>query len=263
MQKRQTARKIAKKIIVGNWKMNPLTGKEAEKLLTNISKNIHNLKKTEVVACPPFLYTEKLKKISKKISLGAQDAFAGEIGAFTGEISAQMLYDLGARFVILGHSERRAMGEGNDLVNKKVKGAFSSGLRPILCVGESIRDENHEYLSFVKTQLIECLAGVSKNSIDKLIIAYEPVWAIGKGALREATPEEFREMSIFIKKILSDKFGVENADRIKIIYGGSVNPGNSLSFLEHGGADGFLVGRDSLDAKKFSEIIKICEASSK
>jgi triosephosphate isomerase len=177
-----------------------------------------------------------------------------------------MIYNLGVKYVIVGHSERRSSlagaGEINEIVNKKVKAAISAGLIPILCVGENVRDENHEYLNFVKKQIEECLNGVSKNLIAKVIIAYEPVWAIGKGAF-PATPEEFREMNIFIKKILSDKFGVKEASKVKIIYGGSVDDKNALDFIKDGQADGFLPGRASLDAEKFSKIIKICEASSK
>ena len=242
--------------------MNPLSLKEAEKLFSDVSKSVSDIRKTGIVICPPFLYLEKLKKISKKISLGAQDSFWGSIGAFTGEVSPDMLYNIGARYVILGHSERRAMGENNNDINRKIKGVLGAGLSPILCVGEGVRDENHEYLNFVKMQTEECLNGVSKDSISKIVIAYEPVWAIGKGA-HPATPEEFREMSIFIRKILSDKFGVENASKTRIIYGGSVDEKNALSFIKEGKAEGFLPGRASLDFKKFSQIIKICEASEK
>lgn len=252
-------KKIVKKIVIGNWKMNPLTSKEAEKLFVNITKLFPPLKKTEVVVCPPYLYLGKLKKISKKLSIGAQDAFVGDTGAFTGQVSMDMIENMGVRYVILGHSERRAMGETNLDINKKVKSALSSGVTPIICVGENERDDNHEYLNFVKTQAEECLDGISKNSITDIVIAYEPVWAIGKGAQREATAEEFREMSIFIKKVLSDKFGLKVLEGLRIIYGGSVHPQNVLEFLSEGCADGMLVGRDSLDAKKFSEIIKITE----
>ncbi|MCX6751153.1 MAG: triose-phosphate isomerase [Candidatus Nomurabacteria bacterium] len=253
----------SKNIIVGNWKMNPLSLKEAEKLFADVVKSISDIKKTEIVICAPFVYLEKLKKISKKISLGAQDVFWGEVGAFTGEISAEMLYDIGARYVIVGHSERRAMGENNNDVNKKIKSALSAGLRPILCVGEGMRDENHEYLNFVKIQIEECLNGVSKDSISKIVIAYEPVWAIGKEAPHPATPEEFREMNIFIKKILSDKFGVKEISKVRIIYGGSVDDKNAEGFIKDGKANGFLPGRASLSPEKFSKIVKICEALSK
>lgn len=257
------SKKMVNKIVVGNWKMNPLSLKEAEKLFTNISKSVSNIKKTEIIICPPFIYLEKLKKISKKIYLGAQDTFGRDTGAYTGEVSGDMLYDIGVRYVILGHSERRSIlngiGESNETINKKLKASIAAGLNPILCVGENTRDENHEYLSFIKTQLEESLDGVSKNFISKIIIAYEPVWAIGKGAL-PARPEEFLEMSIFIKKILSDKFGLKMIEGIKIIYGGSVDEKNTLDFISKGRADGFLVGRASLNEKKFSNIVKICEA---
>jgi len=256
-------KKTVKKIIVGNWKMNPATSKEAEKLFTNIIKFLSVLKKTDVVVCSPYIYLDKLEKISKKISLGAQNTYAGDAGAFTGEVSAEMLGNIGIKYVILGHSERRAMGENNSDVNKKVKSALSSGLVPIVCIGENERDENHEYLNFVKTQTEECLDGISKNMIADVIIAYEPVWAVGNSAQRKATAEEFREMSIFIKKILSDKFGVKMVESLRIVYGGSVHPQNVLEFLGDGGADGMLVGRDSLDSHKFAEIVKITESFNK
>ena len=260
---------MRKKIIIGNWKMNPLTLKEAEKLFGAVAKNISGVKKTEVVICPPFLYLEKLRKFSRKIKLGAQDAFWGDAGAFTGEISAEMLYNLGVKYVILGHSERRAMpvrqslgvggGETNEIINKKIKSALASGLRPILCVGENLRDENHGYFNLVKTQLEECLAGISKNSISKIVIAYEPVWAISSTLDRkDATPEDSKEMAIFIRKIISDKFG-SDAGKMRIIYGGSANEKDAGSFLRDGGVDGLLPGRASLDAKKFAEIINIAE----
>ncbi len=253
-----------KKLVIGNWKMNPLTLKEAEKLFSDIAFGVSRTKHTDVVVCPPVLYLEKLTKIrTSKIKLGAQDSFWGDTGAFTGEVSSEMLYEIGARYVILGHSERRALGESNVDVNKKLKGALASGLRPVLCVGETVRDENHGYFSLVKTQLEECLAGISKNSISKIVIAYEPVWAISSTVNRkDATADDSREMSIFIKKILSDKFG-KGASAVKIIYGGSANEKDAEDFLSNGGVDGLLAGRASLSAKKFTEIVKICETLSR
>ncbi len=254
---------MSRKIIIGNWKMNPLSLKEAEKLFSGVAQSVSSVKKTEVVICPPFLYLEKLKKISRKISLGAQDTFREDGGAYTGEISAEMLYNIGVRYVILGHSERRAMGENDSDINKKIKASLSAGLRPILCVGEGVRDESHSYFNLVRTQIEECLSGISKNSISKVIIAYEPVWAISSTAnRRDATSADSREMAIFIRKILSDKFRSE-ASRMKIIYGGSVNEKDADDFLKNGGVDGLLSGRASLNAKKFAEIVKICEASDK
>ncbi|KKQ20965.1 MAG: Triosephosphate isomerase [Parcubacteria group bacterium GW2011_GWC1_36_9] len=247
------------KIIIGNWKMNPLTIKEAEKSFEDIKKSVSYVRKTTIVICPPLLYLEKLKKISRKINLGAQDAFWGDVGAFTGEVSAEMLYNAGIKYVILGHSERRTLGETNELVNKKIKGSLSAGLTPVLCVGESMRDENHSYFNLVKTQLEECLNGVKKTFASKIIIAYEPIWAISSTLNRhDATSVDSREMAIFIRKVLYDKFGAE-ASRIRIIYGGSVNEKDALDFLNNGGVDGLLSGRASLNAKKFAEIINIAE----
>jgi triosephosphate isomerase len=255
---------MSKKIIIGNWKMNPLTGKEAEKLFSEVAKEVSRIKRTDVVICPPSIFLSKLTEIrTKKIKLGAQNAYIGETGAFTGEVSGEMLYEMGARYVILGHSERREMGESNADINQKIKAALSAGLHPILCVGESSRDENHGYFNLVKIQLEECLAGISKNSTSKIIIAYEPIWAISTTPNRkDATADDSREMSIFIRKVLSDKFGKESA-RIKILYGGSVNEKDASDFLENGGVDGLLVGKASLSAKKFTEIVKICEVLSK
>src|SRR3989338_3918130 len=215
---------MKKKIIIGNWKMNPRTLKEAEKLFAGIAGAVRRIKKTEVVICPPYLFLANLKNLSRKIVLGAQDAFWEEVGAFTGEISAEMLYNLGVRYVILGHSERRELGETDGFVNKKIKSALGSGLVPILCVGEKERDENHEYFSAVKSQVERCLKGVSKNLISKIIIAYEPVWALSTTALRhDATPADSREMAIFIRKVLSDLTSPDTASSVRIIYGGAAD----------------------------------------
>lgn len=252
--------KTGKKIIIGNWKMNPLTGKDAEKLFKSIAKLVSRVKKTEIIICPPFIYLDILKKIrTSKIKLGAQNSFGLDVGPFTGEVSAEMLYQMGVKYVILGHSERRTLGENNSDINKKIKGALSAGLAPILCVGESTRDDNHEYFNIVKMQLEECLAGVSKNFISKIIIAYEPVWAISSTAnRRDATSRDCEEMAIFIRKILADKFGSQT-EGMKIIYGGSVSGKDAGDFLQNGGVDGLLPGRASLNAKKFTEIVKIAE----
>lgn len=247
------------KIIIGNWKMNPLTLTEAEKLFGKIAKNLALVKKTKVVVCPPVIYSEKLKRLSRKIIFGAQDAFWGETGPYTGEVSAEMLYGTGVRYAILGHSERRTLGETNEIINRKIKASLAASLTVIICVGESERNEDHGYFNLVKGQLEECLAGVSKNSVSKIIIAYEPVWAISSTANRhDATPADSQEMVIFIRKILSDKFGPE-AKKIRIIYGGSVNEKDAASFLREGGVDGLLPGRASLDAEKFSKIVMAAE----
>ena len=256
-----------KKIIIANWKMNPSTTKEAEKLFTAVVKSVGRIERTEVVICAPFVYLEKLSARGrsalggKKISLGGQDAFDGDVGPYTGEVSSEMLYNLGARYVILGHSERRALGETNEVINRKIKGALFAGLVPIVCVGEKERDESHGYFNLVKTQVVECLNGISKNLISKIIIAYEPVWSISSTIdRRDATSADSREMAVFIRKILSDITSPEIASKTRVIYGGSVTEKDTGDFLENGGVDGVLPGRASLDAKKFIEIVKICEA---
>jgi len=250
---------MSKKLVIANWKMNPIFAKDAEKLFTNISNNLPVLKKSEVVICPPFLYLEKLNGISSKINLGAQDAFWGSAGPFTGEISGEMLLNVGVKYVILGHSERRELGESNIFINKKIKGVLSLGLIPILCVGDKERDENHEYFNFVKVQIEECLNGIQKNLLTKIIIAYEPIWALSTTVGRkDATSADSHEMSIFIRKILTDKFGIKTK-MPRIIYGGSVNEKNCEDFLVNGGVEGVLPGAASLDPKKFLEIINIAE----
>ena len=255
---------MSKKIIIANWKMNPPTVKEAEKLFSGVAEIVSRVKKTEIVICAPAVYLDDLSKIrTSKVKLGAQDAFFEPEGAFTGEISAEMLYNLGAKYVILGHSERRALGESNSMINKKIKAALSAGLVPILCVGESVRDASHSYFNLVKTQLEECLDGVKKILASKIVIAYEPVWAISSTANRhDAASGDCREMAIYIRKILSLKFGPD-AGRMRIVYGGSANEKDAPDFLQNGGIDGLLSGSASLNAERFSEIIKICEALDK
>ncbi len=247
-----------KKIVIGNWKMNPSSIKEAEVLFKTIVKQQKEIKNTDVVICTPFLYLPTLSKIkSGKISMGAQDAYHEEVGAFTGNVSAKMLSAFKIRYCIVGHSERRAMGETDELCSKKVNALLKVGITPILCVGEKERDESHEYLIVVKRQIEQSLAGVSKNAVSKIIIAYEPIWALSTTANRhDFIPAEFLEIKIFIKKVLSNMFGVKT-QLPRIIYGGSARPDNALSFIQDGEADGLLPGRDSLDPKKFLQIIKI------
>ncbi len=248
----------SKKLIVGNWKMNPKTLAKAQTTFLLISKKVTKIAspKVQVVICPPSIFIPKI--ISKKVLLGAQNVFQEAEGAYTGEISASMLDDAGVSFVIVGHSERRARGETNEIVAQKVKAALSFGITPILCIGEATRDDSGEYHAFLKKQLTESLSLIPKTWIPKVVIAYEPVWAIGKNAIREATPEESEEMAIFIKKILSDLSG-DAHKKTRILYGGSATVNNAEAFLSKGGVDGLLVGRDSLNPENFTEIIAIAK----
>lgn len=256
-----------KKIVVGNWKMNPGTLKEARVIFNEIIKKSRSLKNVDVVLCPPFPFLsigEKLKAHStssgrvKNVYLGAQNVFEEVSGPYTGEISPKMLSSLGVKYVILGHSERRALGDTNKTINKKVLAALKANLLPILCVGESSRDSDGFYLAFIKHQIIECLDSVPKNQIKNIIISYEPIWAISSNALHEATKEEFIEIQIFIKKVIADLYDIKTATATKIIYGGSVSPTNAKDFID-AKADGLLVGQNSLIAQKFTEIIKIAK----
>lgn len=248
------------KVIIANWKMNPHSKKEAEIIFKNISNSTKNLKNVEVIVCPPFPYLYIKEKIkNKKLKLGSQDVFSLQEGPYTGEVSVKMLKNLGVEYVIIGHSERRMIGDTNDIVNKKILITLKSKINPIFCVGENVRDANGFYLSFIKEQIEEGLKGVIKSQIKNIIIAYEPVWAIGENAKREATPSEFLEIKIFIKKIISDLYDIKTVSGLRIIYGGSVHPMNASIFIKEGGALGLLVGRDSLSPNKFSEIINLAK----
>jgi len=240
--------------------MAPETTVEARATFNAIKKIASKLRNAQTIICPPFVYLSELKKIANghRCVLGAQDSFwDSKEKAHTGEVSPHMLTGLGIKYVILGHSEKRALGESNEIVNKKVGECLKEGLIVILCVGESQRDEHGEYAKFIKNEITGSLKKIPKKYLKNLMIAYEPIWAIGKSATRAASPEDALEVSILIKKILADIFGKDLAVKVPILYGGSVNPDNSKSFLTDGEMDGLLVGRASLDANKFSEILKI------
>ena len=246
-----------KKLIIGNFKMNPITLREAKKIFLDIKRTANKLKNVQTVICPPFVYLTELQKVvnGDRCLLGAQNVFSEIKGSQTGEISSAMLSDLGIKYVILGHSERRAIGETSREIGSKIKLCLKYNLIPIICIGENKRDESMEYLNFIKKQLQESLEGLSSAMIKKIVIVYEPVWAIGKDAERDATPEEVQEINIFIRKILSDAFGHKVIMELTILYGGSVSPTNACNFLEREIIDGFLIGRASLQPEKFNEIL--------
>jgi len=254
-----------KKIIVGNWKMAPLTEAEARKTFAGIKKQAMKLRNTEIIVCPPFVYVSDLAKRSagKRFSVGAQNSFWKEEGAYTGEVSPVMIKALGVSYVILGHSERRALGESNDMVAQKMNTAIKAGLKVILCVGEKERDEHGAYTKYIEEQVRESFAGIQKKSLEHIIVAYEPVWAIGAKALRAATPGDVIEVSILLRKIFTTLYGNDAGRSLIILYGGSVDEKNCESFMNEGGADGLLVGRASLNAKQFSQILTVAEQTTK
>ncbi len=227
-----------KRIIAGNWKMNPTSLKDALELAKGVEDFLKDLNQLERVIFPPFVYLYPIKLEVKNIELGAQDVFYEDKGAYTGEISPKMLKDIGINWVIVGHSERRhIIGEDNKTVLKKTKKALEEGFNVILCVGETLNErELYRHKEVVKRQLDE--VPDSKN----LIIAYEPVWAIGTG--RNAKPEQIEEMHTLIKELTGKR----------VLYGGSVKPENSDELASVKNVDGFLVGGASLDAEKFHKI---------
>jgi len=245
-----------RKIIVANWKMNPKTGKEADTLFAKIKVSARRrAKKAQVVVCPPALFIERLVKKAQNVRVGAQDAFWKKEGAFTGSISPAMIKSTGATHIILGHSEHRARGDTNETINKKVLLALEYRLTIILCVGEIVRDEEGSYLTFIAEQLLTALRGVTPVLFKNIIIAYEPVWAIGENSKGADTPAGFLEIALYIKKTLAELVGKEKALTVAVLYGGSVGVHNAYEFLHLGKADGLLVGRASLNPKLFSDII--------
>lgn len=249
--------KSDKKLVVANWKANPDTLKMAKENLNATKKFASKFKNVEVVVCPPTIFLESLKGSTKPVSLGAQDIFVEPRGAFTGSTGYAALIETKISHVIIGHSERRAMGEDDALINKKLKVALLNKLTPILCVGESKRDANLEYLGFLKGQLTEAFKDIPKSQVRNIVLAYEPIWAIGANAKRNAKPSEIEEIVIFIKRVVGDIYKTASVPPVKILYGASVDEKDTQDIIEGSGVDGLLVGRASLTPKIFGEIIRI------
>ena len=250
------------KYIIGNWKMFPRSIKEAKAILVAHRKFARNLKHTKVVHCVPSVFVGALtqgKQLQKSCVVGAQNAFWEDEGARTGESSPPMLASLGVQHVLLGHSERRALGERDDEVSKKAATVIKHKMTAVVCVGESARDDAGEYFGVVRAQLHASIAAIPKTAGKQLIVAYEPIWAIGTKALRPATPEDLHEMTILIRRELVAHFGKTSGFRIPILYGGSVDERNAEGFLTQGGADGLLIGRVSLDPERFGAIVRLVE----
>lgn len=247
-----------KKLIAANWKMNK-TIDESVSFIKEFKKVIKDDKNVEIVICPQFTALSAVSGEIKatNIKLGAQNMHYESAGAFTGEISPLMLKETGCQYVILGHSDRREMGETDSLINKKVISALKHGLAPILCIGETheqrIKDETQDVL---ENQLIKCLQNVQE--IKKVVIAYEPVWAISKGNPNQkaATKADAEEAHLFIRKLLEGIYDEKSAKEARIIYGGSMKPENAKELLSMPNIDGGLVGNASLDPKSFAEIVK-------
>jgi len=248
------ARKV---IIAGNWKMNK-TASEAKALIEELKAKVKDITSVEIVVCPPFTSIAAAVEAAagSNVKVGAQNIHWAENGAFTGEISAQMLKECGVEYVIIGHSERRQyFGETDETVNKRLKAALAAGLKPMVCVGELLEDReggNTEKVLF--TQLEGGLSGISAEQMEKIVIAYEPVWAIGTG--KTATPEMADATHCYIRQQLGDMFGQDVAAKTRIQYGGSMKADNAASLVAQPNIDGGLIGGASLKADSFADLIR-------
>jgi triosephosphate isomerase len=249
---------MRKKVIAGNWKMNNDLS-ESQSLISKLITGLSNEKvNCDVIVCPPYTSLSEANSLLKNsvIKLGAQNMYFEENGAFTGEISASMLKSTGCEYVILGHSERRTIfGETDQVINKKIIKALQSGLLPIFCVGETLQErESDETNNIIKRQITEGLKNISSADMQKIIIAYEPVWAIGTG--KTASPQQAEDVHAFIRGLVKSLYSNEIADELVIQYGGSVKPDNAKELLSQKDIDGALVGGACLKSESFIGIIK-------
>ncbi len=247
-----------KSIIAANWKMN-MTPSETAAFLDPFLKSFAEPTPVEIVVAPPFVSLAKAAELlasQSAVGLSAQNMSHEASGAFTGETSAAMLKEIGCQYVILGHSERRSLYDEDDaVINQKVLAALAAGFVPILCIGESLEERDGGQLEFVLSQQLEgSLAGIEASQMPGIVIAYEPVWAIGTG--RTATPEQAQETQAYVRSVLERLFGRDVAEAVRIQYGGSVKPGNAGELIAQPDIDGFLVGGASLDPTSFAEIVK-------
>jgi triosephosphate isomerase len=250
---------MRKTIIAGNWKMYKTIGQAIE-LANGLKRELYNLanQDIDIVLCPPFTALSEVKDViaDSNLQLGAQDTHWQTEGAFTGEVSPLMLKDLGCKFVIIGHSERRQyFSETNETVNKKIKAVLKQNLTPIVCVGETLQErEKGKTFKVLDDQIKNGLESILEQDILKMVIAYEPVWAIGTGIT--ATPEQAQEAQKYIRDLLNKIYNQETSQMMRIQYGGSVRPENITELMQQPDVDGALVGGASLEIETFSEIVK-------
>ncbi|MCE9643776.1 triose-phosphate isomerase [Candidatus Parcubacteria bacterium] len=240
-------------LVVANWKLHPQTLKEAQTLLSSYELP----RGMSVAVCPPALFLQPLRKAHKgRIVFGGQNVFFEKEGPYTGELSAGMLKDAGASYVLVGHAERRALGEGDDVIARKVGAAARAGLTAILCVGERERDEHGFYLNHLKGQLEKGLAEITPLLLKNIVIAYEPIWAIGAPSAVAITPRDLQETTLYLRKILHSMYK-DKGLLVPVLYGGSVTSENASSFVGTGEVNGLLVGRESLKGKSFNALLDI------
>lgn len=252
-----------KPIIAANWKMYVGSAEEGRALILETRRVTEKAKRVSTIVCPSFSFIAQavsLCKKRKRLFVGAQNCFYEDAGAFTGEVGARELASIGATHVIIGHSERRSFGETNEIINKKVKAAIRAGLFVILCVGEKERDVDGHYLSFLRSEITAALSGVPGVDMRHIILAYEPVWAIGRGEKESMKPKELHETAIFARKVIAKEYGTDIAFDLPILYGGSIGPHNVKDHLE-AGVEGLLVGHASAEKASIRAIIEAADAA--
>ena len=234
-----------RKLIVGNWKMNPESLDDAKEIFRKVQNTALKCPRVKTVICPPFVFLSSLGKMVRSggVVLGAQDVFGEDRASSKG-----------------AHTEQRALGETDEDVSRKLKTVIGEGMTAILCIGERERDSEGAYVHFIQEEIKNSLAKVSKKELPRIIIAYEPIWAVGPLAEKADTPDGLFEMTILIRKTVGELFGQENARTVPILYGGSVTEENARAFLAHGHADGLLVGRASLHPDVFGRILEEADA---
>jgi len=248
---------MRKPFIAGNWKMNT-NSSGAVALASGLAAELKNVETVDVAVCPPFVYLQSVAAAlsASSIALGAQDVYFEGNGAFTGEISVDMLKDCCATYAIIGHSERRhVIGETDELINKKVTAAIAGGLLPIFCVGELLEErEANKTTEVVANQVRKGLAGLCAERVQAVTIAYEPVWAIGTG--KTASPAQAQEVHAMIRGLLTEMYGADIAQTLRIQYGGSAKPSNTAELMSQPDVDGLLVGGASLKVEDFAAMVK-------
>lgn len=244
-------------IIAGNWKMNK-TAAEGVEFIREFSALVSDCKDVEIVVCPTFTALAQVVEAAAgtNVKVGAQNIHWAENGAFTGEISAEMLKETGVEYVIIGHSERRQyFGETDETVNKRLSAALAAGLIPMVCIGELLEErESGKTEEVLKTQITGAFKDISSEDMEKIVVAYEPVWAIGTG--KTATPEMAEETHAFVRSVIAELYTQDVADKVRIQYGGSMKPGNSAELISQADIDGGLVGGASLQPESFAELIR-------
>ncbi len=246
---------MPKPILVANWKNYPGSALEAKEILKGLVKKKLLYKKLHLFVAPPLPYFESVSvRIKGFAELASQDFFPQEKVTITGSVTPEILKSFGVRLAILGHSERRALGESASQVSEKLKAALKAGLTPVVCFGEQTRDNDGNHFQFLQEELKALLSGVGKKDLEKIVLAYEPLWAVGKKSTGPIDPVELSQTILFIRKVLSDLFGRKVAEVFPILYGGSVDHTNAGLLVRNSGIRGFLVGRASLNPKSFEGI---------